>query len=192
MSDRPRVDWEAETAPPPPKKSHVAHCMNCGHVAGWHQPDCIAGKCDCSRFKKTVWRFNILENLERDIPLSHIVYYIGDPTTQLVKIGSTRNMQGRLRAHRYIRPEVLLLATEPGDGELERDRHRQFEALRNPLSTREREWFRKAPILMEHIGELRIKWGILSSDKPIQRSWIAPLSAGYREPINRMTRKARP
>lgn len=182
MSERPRVDWTKGNAETRPRNSLVVHCMNCGHIAKWHQPACASPKCECGHFKKMAWRFTIPANLERDIPISYVVYYVGDPTTQLVKIGSTRNMQNRLREHRRVRPEALLLATEPGDGELERDRHSQFRGLLNPLTTGEREWFRKAPILMEHIGALRLKWGILSSDKPIARSWIAPLSVGYIEP----------
>lgn len=124
-----------------------------------------------------------------DTPLSHVVYYIGDPDTQLVKIGTTRQLPGRMRSIRNTRPRALLLATEPGDGELEHDRHKQFRALNNPLPNGEREWYRKAPILMDHIGNLRTKHGILTAGGKIYKSWIAPLKFGYSEPVTKATQR---
>lgn len=73
-----------------------------------------------------------------------IVYYmrIGNR----VKIGTTTNLKVRLEA---INPEELL-CTEPGGHPLEKQRHRQFAALRT-----HGEWFRLEGELQQHIDGLR-------------------------------------
>lgn len=106
-----------------------------------------------------------------------ITYYAGDPDTSLVKIGTTMCLFKRLTQLRRIRPRLLLLATEPGNEDVERERHRQFRSLRNPLPNGEREWFRKAPILMEYVGHVRLRYGILLTDRLPRMSWVAPLTA---------------
>jgi hypothetical protein len=73
------------------------------------------------------------------------VYYIrlGDR----VKIGWSANVTRRISEL----PTEQLLAVEPGDRQLERDRHVQF----IHLSAAGREWFRLAPDLLAHVTQLR-------------------------------------
>lgn len=87
-----------------------------------------------------------------------VVYYIGDPDSQHVKIGVTTRLHQRFREVTANRPNSKLLAVEPGYMDLERLRHRQFAATRvtgNPS----REWFLKTDELMAHIGEVRNRHG---------------------------------
>jgi hypothetical protein len=75
-----------------------------------------------------------------------VVYYVqvGD----LIKIGTTTNLVARVNAYP---PGSVLLATEPGDVDLERQRHQQFAdclAARN-------EWFTPTKRLMEFIAGLK-------------------------------------
>ncbi len=73
------------------------------------------------------------------------VYYveIGDR----IKVGYSADVRRRMRAYP---PGSLLLAVEPGDTALERQRHRQFaEHL-----TDGREWFNPDPQLLDHIRAL--------------------------------------
>ena len=78
----------------------------------------------------------------------------GEPTVyyvlvgEKVKIGYTANLTQRLRAYP---PDAELLATEPGDKELERTRHQQF----REYLTHGREWFAPGPALREHVESLR-------------------------------------
>lgn len=108
--------------------------------------------------------------------ISAVVYYLGNPDTRLVKIGTTTRLRQRMYDLTYLRPNLLVLATEPGTYPLETRRKRQFRFLNEPLPNGETEWFRKAPILMEHVGAVRLKYGILCpGGAPVFESWIAPL-----------------
>lgn len=113
------------------------------------------------------------EQVRRSAPQS-VVYYLGDPDSQLVKIGTSTKLKARLAVIRMPRPKVLLLATEPGTYTTENTRHRQFRSHQAPLPG-EREWFRKTPLLMEHIARLRSTHGILCPGSPVPGSWIAPV-----------------
>lgn len=94
-----------------------------------------------------------------------VVYYMGDPPAQVVKIGTTTKLRSRWISLRALKPELLLLAIEPGSYDLERHRHRQFRHLRVAGT---REWFRKVPQLMDHVSEVRAKHGIFREGVP---SW---------------------
>lgn len=104
-----------------------------------------------------------------------VVYYVGDPDSQLVKIGTSTALKRRLSSFRRARPRALLLATEPGTYPLERSRKYQFRASQEPLASGETEWFRKTPYLMAHIGDLRLEHGIICPGSAIYPSWVAPL-----------------
>lgn len=104
-----------------------------------------------------------------------VVYYLGDPDTQLVKIGTSVRLATRIIALRKVRPRLLLLATEPGTSALEHDRHKQFAELHVPMANGEREWFLKHHRLMCHIGDVRMKYGILSPDREIHPGLVAPM-----------------
>lgn len=75
-----------------------------------------------------------------------VVYYlrVGD----LIKIGTTRHLKNRVAGYP---PGSELLVSEPGDVELERQRHSQFAGL----LAAGREWFHPASVLIEHINKLR-------------------------------------
>lgn len=113
--------------------------------------------------------------LSLPVVVDSVVYYLGDPESQLVKIGTSTRLKQRVSDLRKFRPRLILLATEPGTYPLETRRHRQFSALSEALPTGETEWFRKAPLLMRFVGEIRLEYGILCPGRPIYDSWIAPL-----------------
>lgn len=78
------------------------------------------------------------------------VYYIAAPDLDLVKIGFAIDPTKRLAKINSDSPAaVVLLATEPGSIELERERHRQFGASR-----RRGEWFQLSGPVSEHIATL--------------------------------------
>jgi hypothetical protein len=87
-----------------------------------------------------------------------VVYYIGNPATQSVKIGTTTRLRDRFAAIRCRNPEAMLLATEPGHYELERARHAQFKHIQ-VKQRGHKEWFTKTAELMEHITEVRREHG---------------------------------
>lgn len=77
-----------------------------------------------------------------------LIYYVqvGD----LVKIGTSTNLKARLITYP---PNRRLLATEPGDYDLERHRHAEFSAYR----AAGREWFAMGADLLAYINGLRRK-----------------------------------
>lgn len=77
----------------------------------------------------------------------HVVYYVR--IGQLVKIGTTGQLDVRLRAYP---PDAAVLAVEPGTRELEQQRHRQF---RDSGATKLGEYFYPSTALIEHINSLR-------------------------------------
>lgn len=76
--------------------------------------------------------------------LRPVVYYLR--FDRLCKIGVTTDLDQRLRNV----PHDELLATEPGDANLERFRHRQFQSLHY-----NREWFRYEGALVKHVDRLK-------------------------------------
>jgi hypothetical protein len=109
----------------------------------------------------------------------HVTYYLGDPETQLVKIGTTMALFKRIVSLKRVRPRLLLLATEPGHEAVEHSRHHQFQGLHNPLPNGEKEWFRKAPVLLNHIADLRQRHGIIvAGPRPVPKTWIVPFRRG--------------
>jgi Meiotically Up-regulated Gene 113 (MUG113) protein len=77
-------------------------------------------------------------------PDGQVIYYIRFCCR--VKIGTTMNLDQRLAAI----PHDELLATEPGDRHMERQRHYQFAASRTVG-----EWFDMTPELFRHLLDLR-------------------------------------
>lgn len=80
-----------------------------------------------------------------------IVYYI--LRGELIKIGTTTRPIKRFAT---LMPDAVL-ATEPGDVELEKIRHGQFEDMRNPKVGNE--YFHPEPPLLAHIRALREEHG---------------------------------
>lgn len=91
--------------------------------------------------------------------ISGVVYYLGDPETQQVKIGSTTRLATRFANIRIQRPALVLLAAEPGYNDLERERHRRFRGVRVSHHGGNREWYRKTPELMEWVNDVRRVYG---------------------------------
>jgi hypothetical protein len=77
--------------------------------------------------------------------LKAVVYYLEQDG--VLKIGHTVNLTRRMSEYP---PRAKLLATEPGDRDVEAVRHRQF---RNHLVDG-REWFRDCDELRDHIADL--------------------------------------
>lgn len=103
------------------------------------------------------------------IEAPHVVYYAGDPATQTIKIGTSHNFRGRIAALAARRPGLKLLAVEPGHFDLEAARHEQFKHLRVGARGTEREWYRRAGDLMEHIQAVRTTWGDPATYRPAMR-----------------------
>lgn len=79
-------------------------------------------------------------------PFAHTVYYLR--VGHLIKIGYSSDVAQRLRSYP---PDTTLLVTEPGDFDLERQRHKEF----NHALVGGREWFEPTPDLMAHIEVLQ-------------------------------------
>lgn len=108
------------------------------------------------------------------VPPVAVVYYLGDPDDQLIKIGTTTDLKHRIGSLAKAHLRRVLLATEPGSYPLERRRHHQFRALHVYG-----EWYRRAPVLMDLVNELRGQYGILHvGDRELQPYFIAPLVTG--------------
>lgn len=91
------------------------------------------------------------------------VYYIA--VRGYVKIGYTTNMQARMG---QLMPDAIL-ATEPGDREVEKQRHRQFAHIRGSLG---REYFTPHPDLEAHIEAVRAEHGEPTiTGYPPYKSW---------------------
>lgn len=91
------------------------------------------------------------EAVERWRTSPGIVYYI--LRNNLIKIGTTVRPKQRFDD---LMPDAVL-ATEPGNEELERVRHKQFHSIRYDLSC---EYFHPDPALINHIRQLRAKHGV--------------------------------
>lgn len=111
-------------------------CVLCGGAAGvrrggaWH-----CGACG--------WCVGDAPDPEISPPRIDVVYYLR--YADRVKIGTTRDPRSRLRAIMHDE----LLAFEPGDRVVERQRHLLFAHLREGG-----EWFTAAPELVAHIRTL--------------------------------------
>lgn len=79
-------------------------------------------------------------------PTNNVVYYV--KVGKYIKIGTSRDVDRRLQQYP---PDSELLATEPGDHDIEAMRHDQF---REYLAARN-EWFTPGPKLMWYIEHLQ-------------------------------------
>jgi hypothetical protein len=84
-----------------------------------------------------------------------VVYYLLRPDQGSVKIGTSRDVLVRYRQLSNSRTLLHLAAVEPGSGMVEGRRHRQFGSLRTPGT----EWFRGAPVLLDHVAALVEQYG---------------------------------
>lgn len=83
-------------------------------------------------------------------PINGVVYYVR--VGAYIKIGWSSDLAKRMRAYS---PDSVLLATEPGDRQLETRRHRMFAAHR----THGREWYAMVPALLHHIDTITTEHG---------------------------------
>jgi Meiotically up-regulated gene 113 len=81
------------------------------------------------------------------VPESVVYYLTHADRPGLVKIGRTTRLNGRI--NQLGGKKVTVIATEPGGPELERERHRQFAAMRA-----EGEWFHFAAAILLHVHSL--------------------------------------
>lgn len=141
----------------------------------WTSTSAIAGVALCGFHERQLKNAVLSEVHSSRTAASQVVYYAGHPETQLVKIGYTEDLKARLGALRGAAPGLLLLAFEPGSMKVEKTRHRQFRTLCDQSAfIGSREWFRRAPILMDHIRTVRRTYGI-DYGVSIPGHWVAPL-----------------
>lgn len=108
--------------------------------------DRIARAADAKRIDKQIEAEKAALRQDRD----GFVYYIR--IGERIKVGYSVDVRRRMRAYP---PESALLAIEPGDRDLETERHRQFSASR----THGREWYTLTPDLQEHIDSVIAEHG---------------------------------
>ncbi|MEV8042447.1 hypothetical protein AB0P02_01200 [Streptomyces griseoluteus] len=109
----------------------------------------------------------------RDSTLSgSVVYYIR--RSNLIKIGTTINLKRRMN---ILMPDEVL-AVEPGDATMERERHHQFKALRVKPGA---EYFYPGAELQRHIVGLRERFGAPDAGIPQIRSASRPWAAVVEE-----------
>lgn len=85
----------------------------------------------------------------------HVVYYVRLGANH-IKIGTTGDLHRRMTELRVVNT-TNLLAAEPGDATVEKQRHEQFRKWR--YHGRHREDFAEAPDLLEHIRRVRAEHG---------------------------------
>lgn len=85
----------------------------------------------------------------------HVVYYVRLGRNH-IKIGTTGDLRRRMTELRVVN-DTNLLAAEPGNADLERQRHDQFRKWR--YHGRHREDFAEAPDLLAHIRDVRAEHG---------------------------------
>lgn len=90
----------------------------------------------------------VMEELEREVRAERSVVYYLD-LGSAIKIGTSVSLKARLKSLR-LKPDVVM-ATEPGDVELERERHREFAHLRIDRA----ENFRPEVDLLLHVKRVR-------------------------------------
>lgn len=91
------------------------------------------------------------------------VYYIyADPR---VKIGCSKNPWERLAEVKKSYPGAKLMAMEPGDRKLMEQRCEEF---KDKAIGRDR-WFMGGRVVLEHVHDVRRKYGLFDSDGPIKR-----------------------
>lgn len=79
------------------------------------------------------------------------VYFLQGESGGPIKIGTSRNIKGRLRTHQSSNPTALrVLATIKGGRETESDIHRMFAKYQV-----KREWFEPSPEILAYINECR-------------------------------------
>lgn len=141
----------------------------------WTAKEVLGGIAMCARHKAMIYA-----EVAADVPevagaIGSVVYYIGDPVTRYIKIGTSTNLQVRMGKLRIERPGSLILATEPGSYPTERQRHAQFAHVSVGQTGRgKREWFRNEPDLARHVSAVRKQHGIIAPGRPLFDSYVAP------------------
>ena len=131
-------------------------CPRCSHTNRYETVDWASAACgDCGHQMDSPWV--ITEQRERQEAVSAaepeargVVYYLS--FGGLVKIGFSASFSTRMTAI----PHDEVLATEPGDYRLEKQRHREFAAH---LVDGQREWFAMHHALLDHIAAVREQYG---------------------------------
>ena len=120
---------------------------DCEDVAGEELPLC-GTHAAAVWWSEQQWRMRLAPDVLQPVVVTNakpnIVYYVKLPG-DMIKIGTTSNLAQRLRSLRVDSDAVL--ATEPGDRQLEAMRHAQFKSCR--IGTREN--FKPTEELLSHI-----------------------------------------
>lgn len=82
-----------------------------------------------------------------------MIYYLLDSERQLLKIGCSKNPIARLKVLRRRRPDMVLLACEPGSFLRERQQHATFATQRM-----DSEWFTYAGPLKTYVEDLAVRF----------------------------------
>jgi len=102
-------------------------------------------------------------------PFREVVYYIGWPGFDKIKIGTSTRLRNRLATlSNGPKGKAHLLVIEPGSYSTERSRHRQFRSSRI-LGT---ELFRATPQISNHIGDLRARWPHWLEMSGVGEEWL--------------------
>jgi hypothetical protein len=122
-------------------------------------------------------RFMLREGIRKKALLAQsVVYYVRMPASSTragcIKIGHTRDLQSRLRGlQRKYGGDPEVLATEPGDTELERRRQGQFSGFDAGGGYGEYIW--EVPELLVWIQQVLAAWGppMMTGPLPIEWPW---------------------
>jgi hypothetical protein len=134
------------------RKTKLQGYIRCVATACWNSATAIIGDVPlCPDHQRTVASELGLEtpHLLRTTP--NFVYYVTWPDADSIKIGTSQALRRRLTALARSMGKPRLLVVEPGGHSLERSRHRMFASLRKEGT----ELFRSAPVLLDHIENLR-------------------------------------
>jgi len=85
--------------------------------------------------------------------LASRVYFAQDPATGLIKVGCSRQLEGRLRNLRHKHPGLVLLASAPGGRGAEGALHRKIETHHVG-----HEWFQADPLVTALAIAVREGW----------------------------------
>lgn len=92
----------------------------------------------------------VADRIQGNSAASGFVYYIR--INGRIKIGYASDVRARTR---HYPPGSELLAVEPGTPQNERERHQEF----SRFLIEGREWFTESPVLVEHIHNIRARYG---------------------------------
>jgi hypothetical protein len=132
-------------------------CSHCNYLNRYDTADVVSAQCgNCGHDVSAAWLIGQHHERQAELreldprPIRGVVYYL--TFRDAVKIGFSENFATRIEAH----PHETVLAAEPGDYALERERHKQFSSH---LIAGQKEWFKASDEVLEHAMSLRDQYG---------------------------------